>query len=418
MIFKNVQTAKAGTRCFKDVSFKNGMDSRLLCPSCNSQGLMTFYSVDDVPVHSCLLVAERSEALKYRRGDLALAFCKSCGLICNYKYEPDFMEYSTDYEETQFFSSCFNAFAKSLAERLVDTYDLHNKNILEIGCGGGEFLTTLCRLGNNRGIGFDPAYNPGRAGDEDSVNVRFIKDLYSEKYSHLRADFICCRHTLEHIDQTGQFLRILRDAIGSREETIVFFEVPDVGRVLSQGAFWDIYYEHCSYFSESSLAMLFSMSGFEIIQTSLDYDGQYLMITAAPCIKRHNGRGINWDDGLERLFNTIENFANICSSKLTSWRNVIECLIAENQRVVLWGSGSKAVGFLTTLGLNDHIQYVVDINPNKQGMYMPGCGQRIVSPKFLIDYRPSHVIVMNSIYRQEIQNELNKLGIKAELMCL
>jgi hypothetical protein len=37
--------------------------------------------------------------------------------------------------------------------------------------------------------------------------------------------------------------------IGERDDTAVFFETPDAKRVLAEGAFWDIYYEHCSYFS-------------------------------------------------------------------------------------------------------------------------------------------------------------------------
>ncbi|MDL5502674.1 MAG: hypothetical protein QSU88_05600, partial [Candidatus Methanoperedens sp.] len=85
------------------------------------------------------------------------------------------------------------------------------------------------------------------------------------------------------------------------------------------------------------------------------------------------------------------------------------------RRVVLWGGGSKGVAFLTTLNIIDEVEYVVDINPKKNGTYMAGTGQKIVAPEFLIKYKPDIVIVMNPIYCNEIQETLDKIGIIAEL---
>jgi hypothetical protein len=56
---------------------------------------------------------------------------------------------------------------------------------------------------------------------------------------------------------------------------------------------------------------------------------------------------------------------------------------------------------------------VVDINPRKHGMYVPGSGQQIVPPEFLKEYRPDAVIVMNSIYRNEIRSWTTALGVDA-----
>jgi hypothetical protein len=58
----------------------------------------------------------------------------------------------------------------------------------------------------------------------------------------------------------------------------------------------------------------------------------------------------------------------------------------------------------------------VDINPYKHGTYMAGTGQEIVGPEFLRAYRPDVVIVMNPIYCNEIQRDLDGMGITAELM--
>ena len=85
------------------------------------------------------------------------------------------------------------------------------------------------------------------------------------------------------------------------------------------------------------------------------------------------------------------------------------------RRAVIWGAGSKGVAFLTTLGLREEIPYTVDINPHKQGTFMAGTGQEIKAPAFLQEYKPDVVIVMNPIYRNEIQQELKRMGLTAEL---
>ena len=73
-------------------------------------------------------------------------------------FDSSLQEYCQNCEESQHVSPTFTKFARELAQRWIDRYDLHNKTILEIGCGKGEFLTLICELGNNRGIGIDPTY--------------------------------------------------------------------------------------------------------------------------------------------------------------------------------------------------------------------------------------------------------------------
>ena len=62
----------------------------------------------------------------------------------------------------------------------------------------------------------------------------------------------------------------------------MFFEVPDTDRVLGEGAFWDIYYEHCSYFTPGSMARAFRAAGFAITRLERDYGDQYLLLEADP----------------------------------------------------------------------------------------------------------------------------------------
>src|SRR6266498_992293 len=245
------------------------------CPACGAQKMKVFYAVENIPVHSVRLLKSRGEALQLTRGQMNLAHCPLCGFIANVSYHPELQDYSAEYESTQAYSPTYNTFARRLAQQLVDRYDLHGKRIIEIGCGQGEFISLLTGLGKNYGIGFDPAFDPNRSGLTGSELVEIIPDYYSEKYSDYRADFICCKMTLEHIRDVASFIAIVRRSIGEHPGTTVFFQVPDVNRLLKEIAFWDIYYEHCSYFSMGSIARLFHSQRFEVNHLWRDYNDQY-----------------------------------------------------------------------------------------------------------------------------------------------
>jgi SAM-dependent methyltransferase len=390
------------------------IDTKQRCVNCDSQGMIPFYEQANVPAHSCLLMDSPQAARDYPRGQLRLGFCPACGFVSNLDFDIRLNEYSQLYEETQHFSPRFNRFAESLARRIVDQYDLRGRTVLEIGCGKGEFLELLCKFGAKGGIGIDPGYHENRLQSEDAKRITFIRDLYSERYSHLEGDFILCRHTLEHIHETKRFLEMIRRTIGDRSGVVVYFELPDVYRVLRECAFWDIYYEHCTYFSLGSLARLFRSTNFDVTELYADYDDQYLLIAAVPTDRPTQPR-FEAENDLGRMRDAVETFYREYPIKVAGWKTELVQQKAEGKKVVVWGSGSKGVAYLTTLGIRDEVEVVVDINPYKHGKFMPGTGQEIVSPEFLREYRPDHVVVMNPIYVDEIRESLLAMGLSPSI---
>ena len=388
-----------------------------LCPNCNSKGLSLFYEVHNVPVHSCLMLPTQQEALDFPCGDVVLGFCDHCGFITNVAFDRKWSAYAPNYEDQQSFSPTFNQFALDLANRLIEKYDLHNKDIVEIGCSKGDFLLLLCELGNNCGVGIDPSAVPGRIKSEAADRVTFIQDYYSQRHAEYMGDFICCRHTLEHIYPTAEFVQTVRDSMGSRLDTTVVLEIPDTTRVLQNLSFEDIYYEHCSYFTPGSLARLFRSCGFEVTDLYRAYGEQYLLIEAQP-VATPSHKIHPLEESQEQTAQNVKYFASHIQNKLTQWKQHLQQMHAQNKRVVVWGSGSKCVAFLTTLDTVDKIQYVIDINPHRHGKFIPGVGKEIVPPEFLKEYKPDQVIVMNPIYCKEIKQTLDDMGVNAEIVSL
>ncbi len=384
------------------------------CPNCHRGELAQFYAANNIPVHSTLQMRTRDEALSIPAGELALGSCPECAFISNMRFDEALIEYSPQCEESQAFSPTFNTFAKQLAQSWIDAHALRGKRILEIGCGKGEFLSMFCELAQASGVGVDPTFDPNRAGVGVSERVRFIPEFYTDAHSDLQADCIICRHTLEHIAKPLEFLSMIRRTIGQRRDTVVLFELPDVTRILREGAFWDVYYEHCSYFTAGSLARLFRAAGFKLIDLKCVYNQQYLVIAARPA-DAPTAPALAIENDLPETHSAVRRFGDQALRSIAFWRRMVSDAASRGERVAAWGSLSKGVAFLTTLGITNDIPAVVDINPHRQGRYMPGTGQPIVAPRELVKLNPDHVIVMNPVYLDEISRDLKDLGLAPRL---
>ena len=376
------------------------------CPVCASGDIRTFFELADIPVNVCVQWHSREKAIACPRGDIKLASCKGCGFIWNSVFDASKLDYTQAYENSLFFSPRFQDFSNSLVRRLIDRYGLTNKQVIEIGCGKGDFLRLFCTMGNNRGIGFDTSYEGG--ADDERITV--IRDFYSKKYANYGGDLVCSRYVFEHIDKPAVFLNDIRRIIGDNG-SIVYFEVPNVSLILRNLSIWDVIYEHCSYFGIESLSYIFKLCGFTILDVYESYEGQFVGIEARPSDKNGN---IKSDAG--KVASDVESFVHNYLKQLELWQNKLEAIENAGKKVVVWGAGAKGVSFLNMLKLGEKIEYIVDINPRKHGKYIAGTGQKIVSPDFLSGYNPDFVILPNPIYRDEVGKTIKALGVDAEIL--
>ena len=390
------------------------------CPACAGRALMPVLTFRDVPTNSCLMLDSPEEARAYPRGDIDLVFCDACGFVFNRALDPLLTEYSDRYEPTQAYSPTFQRWHRDLAGRIAGALDLRGKTVVEVGCGQGEFLHLLAGLSGCRGIGFDPCLD-GRRADvvgERARDVELIGDFFSDaSIEGLTADVLLSKMTLEHIPAAGRFFRLAeRVAQASAPGMRLFIQIPESERIFTDLALEDVYYEHCNYFTEVSLAGLFRRHGFTVEEVTREYDGQYLTI-----LGRYSGEADGRGEdavGVAELRRLVERFSATWADRVEAWRAMVAERRARGGRVAIWGSGSKGVAFLSAIGGGEGVSHVVDINPHRQGRFMVGTGHPIVGPAALKDVAPTTVIVMNPIYRQEVADLLAGLGLRPELLTL
>ena len=385
-----------------------GAVSALACPICQSLRVEEFLRRRSVPVHQNIIIRDRAAALDIPKGDLELSVCRGCGFVFNKAYDKRLLSYGGQYDNNQASSPLFQDYLSKIIGYLISEKKLRGRRIVEIGCGNGLLLKRLCEQGDNSGLGFDPSYT----GPCDFLGgrVHFVKKFFQEVEKTISADAVICRHVIEHEPEPMTLLGAVRRYTGDNIRGKVFFETPCVEWILKNGAFWDFFYEHCSYFSQSSLITAFQRSGFQVEKISRTFGDQYIWLEAG------SSGGVDLEMNPGRVHVLAERFAGREKSLIGNWENRISGYRSAGP-VALWGAGAKGVTFANLLDPRGSlISCVIDLNPNKQGGFIPGTGHPIVSVRDIPGYNIATAIIMNSNYTEECRKMLREAGIDIRLV--
>ncbi len=390
------------------------------CPACGSIELDPVLRYENIPTNSCLILTSEAEAKAFPRGDIDLVFCSACGFMYNRTFNARLTEYSGRYEATQAYSAEFNRWQTDVARRLGEKFGLRQKSLVEIGCGHGEFCHLLAAIGENEVVGFDPAAEEVRTAPmlKGGGKVTLVADYFGPATTQgLEADCILSKMTLEHVPDVNGFIGLIVEAAArSRPNMGLYLQVPESERILDTQAFWDIYYEHCNYFTAASLGTLLARSGFAVRELALEYSNQYL---AAYADYIGEAQSVDsFEETLPALRNKVARFKSKVDQTIRYWQEFVSSRASRGERVLTWGSGSKGVSFLGVLEEASQITAVVDINPHRQGGFMVGSGRPIVGPDQVADLSPDTIIVMNPVYVREISAMLRERSVACEIVAL
>ena len=385
--------------------------SKICCPVCSSAKISRFLYRRQVPVHQNLVMGDRKEAVEIERGDLSLVVCESCRFVFNEAFDLAKLSYGDRYDNTQTCSPSFEGYVTGLASYLALEKNIQRCCIVEVGCGKGLFLRKLVEVEEwkNKGYGFDPSY----VGQETDLagRLKFEKRYYNSDCADIPADVVVCRHVIEHVPEPLNLLNAVKQALIHSPQARVFFETPCVEWILRNQVIWDFFYEHCSYFTKESLTTLFEIAGFQVESVRHVFEGQYLWIEATissqkPAISKKT----------QSILVLAEQFAASEEQLQKKWKIQIEKL-SERGKVALWGAGAKGVTFANLVDPECQlIDCIIDLNPKKQGQYLPGTGHLIVSYQEIGDRGITAAIVMNPNYYDENLALLEKSNLNINLV--
>jgi hypothetical protein len=195
---------------------------------------------------------------------------------------------------------------------------------------------------------------------------------------------------LEHIYSPKSFIKEVKKKI--LKNGLLYLEVPNGSKSINQNRFHDFYYEHVSYFTKSSLLLLLEQEDFEAISCKSDYDEEIITVIA-----RFQG-----DDAKDEVALLTEKIKFI-QAQVQTW-------LKDNKKIVGWGTAGNGSLFFSLLGITDQeIEFVVDSDKRKQGLFLPITNQKVIPPSELVRIDPDVVIILSQFHSDEIANEARKL---------
>lgn len=349
--------------------------------------LKLLYEQTDYPVFQNRMYDSAEEAKNCPKGDVRLMEDRITGLVYNAAFRPELMHYDGNYQNEQGVSDYFRQHLDLVAD-LVERH-MGRERLVEVGCGKGFFLELLLERGCEI-TGFDETY--------EGSNPRVRRQYYGPGVID-RAGGLVLRHVLEHVQEPFDFLEMLRNANGGSGR--IYIEVPCFDWICEHKAWFDIFYEHVNYFRLADFRRMFG----EVLDCGRLFGGQYLYVVAE----------------LSSLRRPVYDSADPVRFPVDFTHQIDAPITSGGTRSVVWGGASKGVIFtLLKARAGYEVDVVIDINPAKQGKYLPATGIQVKSPDEALSNLPlgSTIFVMNSNYLDEIKrmsnNAYNYIGVDNE----
>lgn len=341
------------------------------CPLCSRPTADEMFELRNSPRLQNKLLRTRPEAMAAERVTARYLHCPAC----HFAFNPDFDASTVDYAKYyngQLESPSYRRYVDQLAVDLASACGLGpSSRVLEVGCGSGYFLSRIrAATGSNDILGFDPTYR-GQHGVDAHVRRAFFDGREIDR----PFDLVVFRHSLEGLLHIASLDELISRATSPSSR--LYFEVTDLDQLLADRNPSLLFYEYYRYFSARAADIFLRRLGFRLHQLWSLFAGTYLGIIArsAPASMELNG----------------------------AYRNLEE-VVRSHRKVIVWGTSGRCISMLSHLGWDERVvSFGVDIDPEKQGMFLPVTGQRVLTPAEAVAFAPDLVIVANDVYAAEIR---------------
>lgn len=320
------------------------------------------------------------EILNEKGVDLSLIQCPYCGLL-QLSGKP--VPYYREVIRATRVSKEMHTFRIRQFSDWLHRYHLHEKRIIEIGCGGGEFLQMMEEAGANVvGIEYSNSLVQKARDEGYTVFQGYLEDGY-EYLPEAPYDAFYCLSFLEHSPEPSAFLqRIVKNLTA---DAVGLVEVPDVDMILRENLYSEFIQDHLSYFTRDTFSRLLKQNGFEVLSCDTIWHGYVL---SAEVRKRQPINISGFLAQQERVKQSVDNF--------------LHAMDIQGLKTAVWGAGHQALADLSMLDMRKRIVCVLDSADFKQDKFTPATHIPVVSPEELKKKEIGAVLVIAGSYSEEI----------------
>jgi hypothetical protein len=342
--------------------------------------------------------------------------CRRCWLVQLEQYVSR-EDIFTDYAYFSSYAESWVQHAREYTEKVIDRFGLNTQSeVIELASNDGYLLQWFVKAGVPT-LGIEPAANVAQAAEERGVTtlVRFFGvELAQELVAggH-HADLLLGNNVLAQVPDLNDFVAGMKIVLAPRG--VLTMEFPHVLRLIDENQFDTIYHEHFSYFSLHTTKAIFDHHGLELFDVEeLSTHGGSLRVYAKHCEDDSKAIEPTVTELLDREtafgLTSLDRYEQFSDQVIETKRGILDLLIRlkrEGKQIVGYGAPGKGNTLLNYCGIRiDFLDFTVDRNPYKQGLFLPGSRIPILAPDEIDKVKPDYVFILPWNFRDEIMKQL------------
>jgi 2-polyprenyl-3-methyl-5-hydroxy-6-metoxy-1,4-benzoquinol methylase len=342
--------------------------------------------------------------------------CENCYLVQLQEFEAPNNIFS-QYAYFSSYSETWLEHARIYTQLMIERFGLDSDSeVIELGSNDG-YLLQYFREMNIPVLGIEPAKNVAKVAEAAGIPT-IVTFFGSEVATRLRsegrqADLLVGNNVLAHVPKLNDFVEGMRILL--KPQGLITMEFPHLMRLIAEKQFDTIYHEHFSYFSFINVKKVFAEWGLIIFDVEeLPTHGGSLRIYARHAEDHTKPVSQRVLDLLEREVDTgftkLSYYLSFGDRVKKTKRNILDFMIRakeKNETIVGYGAPAKGNTLLNYCGIStDFIEYTVDLNPYKQGRFLPGSHIPIYSPEKVVETKPDYLLILPWNLKDEIIQQM------------
>ncbi|AYF85878.1 class I SAM-dependent methyltransferase [Pseudomonas sp. JS3066] len=389
------------------------------CRGCSAPVHLPLIDLGTAPPSNAYLRSEQLDQAE-QWVPLRVWVCESCWLVQTEDYRAADSLFDADYAYFSSFSSSWLEHARRYVQEMIERFSLgRDSRVVEVAANDGYLLQYVAGAGISC-LGIEPTTSTARAARDKGLDIREVffgeaqaQALVAEGWS---ADLMVANNVLAHVPDINDFLRgfaVLLNADG-----VATFEFPHLASLLSGCQFDTLYHEHYSYLSLTAVEAMCERNGLKVFDVQqLPTHGGSLRLF----VQRASG-GRARTGAVEALLaceseagvRSAAYYSGLAPAALRIKYELLRFLLearAQGKRVAAYGAAAKGNTLLNYAGVReDLLEWVADLNPHKQGKFLPGSRIPIVSPARIDEERPDYLLVLPWNLLTEVRQQYARIA--------